>query len=94
MGLILDLAVVALALAVIGSLAVLAWTLAISAPRAVHRQRARIAERRASIADAEVRLRASVDRAATTLAELVRRTRPRTSVVGTAEQPPGDPPDA
>jgi hypothetical protein len=93
-GLILDLAVVALALVVIGSLAVLAWTLAVSASKAVERQRVLIAERRQSIADAEIRLRTSAERASTTLAGLVRRTRPATSVATESDSSPGDSPDA
>ncbi|HVM24937.1 MAG TPA: hypothetical protein VM253_06025 [Candidatus Limnocylindrales bacterium] len=56
MGLILDLAVAALALVVIGSLATLAWTLAVSAVRATHRGRQRVAARRRQVADAEARL--------------------------------------
>ena len=94
MGLILDLAVVALALVVIGSLAVLAWTLAVSAPKSVERQRVLTSERRQSIADAEVRLRASADRAATALAGLVGRTQPAASVATESDSSPGDSPDA
>ena len=56
MGLILDLAVAALALVVIGSLATLAWTLAVSAVRATARGRERVAARRRRVADAEARL--------------------------------------
>jgi hypothetical protein len=77
-GLILDLAVVALALVVIGSLALLAWTLAVSAVRAVHRGRADIAESRRSVADADARLRASATRASSIVEDLVRRTTPAT----------------
>jgi hypothetical protein len=55
-GLILDLAVAVLALVVIGSLATLAWTLAVSAVRATGRGRARVAAARRAVADAEPRL--------------------------------------
>ena len=94
MGLILDLAVAALALVVIGSLAVLAWTLAVTASRATDRQRARVAEQRASISDADARLRATADQASKALAALVHRTRPAASVATESDQSPGDPPDA
>jgi hypothetical protein len=73
-GLILDLAVVALALVVLGSLAVLAWTLAVSAVRSSRRNRAGVANARRSIADADERIRASAARARSTLEELSRRT--------------------
>ena len=56
MGLILDLAVVALAVAVIGSLALLAWTLAVSAVRAVADGRAEVAAARRRVTEAEARL--------------------------------------
>jgi hypothetical protein len=72
--LILDLAVVALALVVIGSLALLAWTLAVSAVRASRRSLVGVADARRSIADADARLRASAARAGSTLEELARRT--------------------
>jgi hypothetical protein len=75
-GLILDLAVVALALVVIGSLALLAWTLAVSSVRAVQRGRANVAESRRSVADADARLQASAARASSALEELARRTTP------------------
>jgi hypothetical protein len=69
-GLILDLAVVALAVAVIGSLALLTWTLAVNAVRAVADGRAEVAAARRRVADAEFQLRAATGRAAWTLARL------------------------
>ena len=73
MGLILDLAVVALALLVIGSLALLAWTLAVSAVRASRRSLAGMTNARRSIAEADPRLRASAARAGATLGEMSNR---------------------
>lgn len=70
MGLILDLAVVALGLVVIGSLATLAWTLAVSAVRAERRGLAGVAEARRRAADAEERVRAAAARAAGAMDEL------------------------
>ena len=61
MGLILDLAVVAVTLVVIGSLALLAWTLAIGATRATTHGRERVAGMRTAIADAEARLVSGTD---------------------------------
>jgi hypothetical protein len=75
-GLILDLAVVALALVVIGSLALLAWTLAVSAVRATNAGRVTVARSRQSVADAEARLTASAARALAALADLTTRTAP------------------
>ncbi len=77
MGLILDLTVVALALVVIGSLALLAWTLAISAVRAERRALAGVTDARRSIADAEARLRISAARATAALEDLRQRTEAR-----------------
>ena len=74
MGLILDTTVVALALVVIGSLALLAWTLAVSAVRASRRSLLGVADARRSIADADARFRASAARAGSTLDDLTRRT--------------------
>jgi len=79
-GLILDFAVVALAVAVIGSLALLSWTLAVSAVRAVRESRERVAGARGSVDEAEERLRTAAARASATLARLGERT-----------APPGDP---
>ena len=56
MGLILDVAVIALAVAVVGSLALLSWTLAVSAARAVSDGRAEVAAARRRVAEAEERL--------------------------------------
>lgn len=61
MGLILDLAVVAVTLVVLGSLGLLAWTLAIGATRAVGEGRARVAGMRRAVADAEARLSTRTD---------------------------------
>ena len=85
MGLILDIAVAALVLLVIGSLALLAWTLGYSAVRATRRGHRQVADLRTSIAEAESRLRTSADGASATLAELTARTTP---------PKPGDGPDA
>ncbi len=76
-GLILDLAVVALAVAVIGSLALLAWTLAVSAVRSVAGGRAEVAAARRRVAEAEQRLQVAGAQASTALARLTDRTRDR-----------------
>jgi hypothetical protein len=73
-GLILDLAVAALALVVIGSLATLAWTLAVSAVRATRHGRERVAAMRRTVADAEARLPEIMARADAALAEALART--------------------
>jgi hypothetical protein len=73
-GLILDLAVAALALVVIGSLATLAWTLAVSAVRATRHGRERVAAMRRSAADVEARLPASMARADARLVQALGRT--------------------
>jgi hypothetical protein len=83
-GLILDLAVVILGLLVIGSLALLAWTLAVSSVRSMERSRRRVAASRRSIADAEARLRSSAAEATARLSDLAARTTP------SRPQPPGD----
>ena len=57
MGLILDLAVVAVAMVVIASLALLAWTLGVSGARAVADERERVAAMRRSVAELKGRLR-------------------------------------
>ena len=88
MGLILDLAVVALALVVIGSLALLAWTLAVNAVRATRLGRSRVRSLRQSLTDAEARLQTAFSQLSTGLDDLTRRT---------ARTPPpsaGDSPDA
>ena len=76
MGLILDLAVVVLAALVIGSLALLAWTLAVSAVRSVRRGRAQVAASRRSVADAEARLLSAAAGAVASLSDLAARTTP------------------
>jgi hypothetical protein len=75
-GLILDLAVVVLALLVLSSLAILAWTLAVSSVRAAEAGRERVAEARRSMTLAEDRLRAVATRTRSTLAELSNQTSP------------------
>jgi hypothetical protein len=84
-GLILDLAVAALALLVIGSLALLAWTLGISAVRSVQRERLRVADARRTVAAADDRMRTSAAAASHMLTGLVARTTP---------PKPGDDPEA
>jgi hypothetical protein len=76
-GLILDLAVVALAVAVIGSLALLTWTLAVSAVRAVADGRAEVAAARRRVTEAEARLQVAGARAAQALERLNERTSAR-----------------
>ena len=56
MGPILDLAVAALAVTVVASLALLAWTLAVSVVRAVHHGRSQVLGWRQTLTDAEARL--------------------------------------
>jgi membrane protein implicated in regulation of membrane protease activity len=90
-GLILDLAVAALALVVIGSLALLAWTLAVSAVHATSVGRKRVARSRRRVADAEARLPDTARRATGILAKLVERT---ASARPDRRTPTGEPPDA
>jgi hypothetical protein len=68
-GLILDLAVVAVTLVVLGSLALLTWTLAISATRAAAQGRTRVAGMRRAVAEMEATLRARNDRDGETTSE-------------------------
>ena len=70
MGLILDLAVAALAVAVIGSLALLTWTLAVSVVRAVAERRVAVAAARRRVAEAEQRLQAAGGGASEAMARL------------------------
>jgi hypothetical protein len=70
--LVLDLAVVTLGLLVIGSLALLAWTLAVSAVRAIRGERARVAESRMAVAVAERRIRAEAARLSAGLDDIAR----------------------
>lgn len=92
MGLILDLAVVALAVAVIGSLALLAWTLGVSAAGSVRRGRASVAAARGSVAGSEARLAAVASQARSILEQLSRRTTSQPTNHPTP--PPGEQPDA
>jgi hypothetical protein len=57
-GPILDLAVLALTLVVVGSLGLLAWTIGVTATRRIEVQRSRLADVRASVADLRGRLEA------------------------------------
>ena len=75
MGLILDLAVAALALLVIGSLALLAWKLSISAVRATGEGRASVAESRRAVAEIQDHLPSKAAAVAASLAKLAERTR-------------------
>jgi hypothetical protein len=75
-GLILDLAVAFLALLVVCSLALLAWTLAVSSVRATELARGRVSARRRAVADQERRLRSTAARVSAELADLAERTRP------------------
>ena len=72
MELVLDLAVVTLGLLVIGSLALLAWTLAVSTVRAIRRERARVAEARNGVAAVEGRIRAGAARLSAGLDDIER----------------------
>jgi hypothetical protein len=73
-GLIFDVAVVAIAAGVIGALALLTWTLAVNAVRAVSDRRAEVAAARRRVADAEQRLQSSGARAYEALARMIDRT--------------------
>ncbi|MBW3612782.1 MAG: hypothetical protein KY392_02845 [Chloroflexi bacterium] len=86
MGLILDLAVAALALVVIGSLATLAWTLGVSAVRATARARERVAVRRRWAAGIEARLPATLARADAALAAALARTPRRSTDIGSGAE--------
>jgi hypothetical protein len=86
-GLILDLAVAALALVVIGSLATLAWTLAVSAVRATARGREQVVAMRRSAADAEARLSGTLARTDATIVEALARTTPSTDTDTAAGAP-------
>jgi hypothetical protein len=90
-GLILDLAVVALAAVVIGSLALLAWTLGVSGVRSVRQGLEAVVAARRSLARTESRLVASANRAAPAVEHLARRTAPQPTQPDPA---PGEQPDA
>ena len=91
MGLILDLAVVALAAVVIGSLALLAWTLAVSAVRSARRERERIVDMRLRVADAERGFTAAAARASGALHDLAERS---AAARERRYEAPGESPDA
>ncbi len=88
MGLLLDLAVAVLALVVIGSLAALAWTLAVSATRATRHGRERVASARHTVTEFDGRMREATALATARLAALTERTAPD------RYEPPGDRPEA
>jgi hypothetical protein len=90
-GLILDLAVVVLATVVIGSLALLAWTLGVSAVRSVRREHAAVVSVRRSVAEAESRLVTAAGRTGPAVERLARRTRPESAQ---PDRTPGEQPDA
>jgi hypothetical protein len=90
-GLILDLAVVVLAMVVIGSLALLAWTLGVSAVRSVRREHAAVVSARRSVAEAESRLVTAAGRAGPAVERLARRT---ATELTQPDRTPGEPPDA
>jgi len=75
-GLILDLAVVALALIVITSLALLVWTLGVSAVRATQNGRQRVTELRGAVAEAEARLKTTAADADAAIAAIAARVTP------------------
>ena len=77
MGLILDLAVAILAGVVIVSLALLAWTLAVTSVRAVQAERERVASKRQAVAETENRIRRSAAVMSARLAGVTARTSAR-----------------
>jgi len=88
-GLILDVAVVALALIIIGSLGLLAWTLGISAVRATRLGRRRVAVWGRSATAAEAWLQTNAADTSATLADLAARTNPANLVnVARPAEPP------
>jgi hypothetical protein len=76
-GVLLNAAVVLLALLVSGSLALLAWTLAINGRDAVRAERARVAAARASLASTETTMRERLATAGATLRDVNDRIRPK-----------------
>jgi len=90
-GLILDLAVVGLALIIIGSLGSLAWTIGISAVRATRLGRRRVAGWSRSVVTVDGWLQTGAPTTSATLASLAKRTRTATSA---KSPPPGDEADA
>lgn len=77
MGVLLNAAVVLLALLVCASLALLAWTLAINGRDAVRAERARVAAARASLASTEATMRERLASAGATLRDVNDRMRPK-----------------
>jgi hypothetical protein len=76
-GVLLNAAVVLLALLVCASLALLAWTLAINGRDAVRTERARVAAARASLATTEATMRERLAIAGATLRDVFDRMRPK-----------------
>jgi hypothetical protein len=74
-GTVLDVAAVALALVVTGSLALLAWTLSVSAVHRIRRGRRVVAEARAQLARAEPQLNELAATARDQLRDLAERTK-------------------
>ena len=77
MGPLLNAAVILLALLVSGSLALLAWTLAVSGPEAVRAERARVAAARASLASTETAMREHLAKVGAALRDVNDRMRPK-----------------
>lgn len=76
MGPILDLAVVALAVAVCGTLGLLAWTLGVTIPAALRRSRGDLVGARLRLAVAERRVRRAAERVGRTAERAERRAGP------------------
>jgi hypothetical protein len=74
-GVILDLAVAALVVVVLGSLSLLAWTLAVSSVTATRRARRRVADARQALHEHEVGLHTSRVRAQRQIDRLAERVR-------------------
>ena len=94
MGLILDLAVVVVAVVVVGSLALLAWTLAVSSVRSVRRGRQSVDAARRRVSEAEGRLAMATARATATLEQMNRRAWSATRPTGGPDHTAGEQPDA
>ena len=94
MGLILDLAVVAIAVVVVGSLALLTWTLAVTAVRSVRRGRQSVEMARRRVTETEANLTAAAARATANLEQWNRRTRPAPTSTGGPAAAAGEQPDA
>lgn len=73
MGLVFDLAVIALSLGVTASLLMLAWTLAVSSAAPLRRSRERLQDRRATMASRVHRIRGSISQADEALRRVAQR---------------------